>query len=158
MKDDTGDQALTDEEGYEFKRIQVVEYLDAEDMLGVSVLFFNVEMNKATQVRKEIFGQRGQIRTTVSERLFNLCAAATEIIENHEQHAVTTAIEAVARRLNTFLRGNGTHMKKRYALCIDTLGGDTAQRGILWPQHHPSNRSWFRTRCTSPVSGLVLQD
>ena len=103
MKDDTGDQALTDEEGYEFKRIQVVEYLDAEDMLGVSVLFFNVEMNKATQVREEIFGQLGQMRTTVSERLFNLCAAATEIIENHEQHAVTTAIEAVARRLNTFL-------------------------------------------------------
>ena len=107
MKDDTGDQALTDEEGYEFKRIQVVGDLDVEEMFGVSVLFFNVEMNKAAQVRKELFGQLGQMRTTVSERLFNLCTAATEIIENHEQHAVTTAIEAVARRLNTFLRGNG---------------------------------------------------
>ena len=148
MKDDTGDQALTDEEGYEFKRIQVVEYLDAEDMLGVSVLFFNVEMNKATQVREEIFGQLGQMRTTVSERLFNLCAAATEIIENHEQHVVTTAIEAVARRLNAFLRGNGklgARERHAYEEALRTVQGV-----------HFASTLWAATRRSGEYYGLNI--
>ena len=39
------------------------------------------------------------MRDMISERLLSLCDAATEIIENQQEHAVTAAIEEVARRL-----------------------------------------------------------
>lgn len=101
MKDDLGDPAPSDEEGYAFKKMQV------EDALGVPTLFFNVEADDPAQVRMEIFEQLSRMRNTASERLSGLCAAATEIIENQQKHAITAALEEVARRLNIFLLGNG---------------------------------------------------
>ncbi|KRS12066.1 helix-turn-helix domain-containing protein [Roseovarius indicus] len=148
MKDDMGDQALSDEEGYEFKKMQVSGELDAEEMSGVSVLFFNVEMDKASQVREELFGQLERMRTTVSERLFDLCAAATEIIENHEQHAVTAAIEEVARRLNTFLRGNGklgARERHAYEEALSTV------RGVRY-----ASTLWAATRRSGEYYGLNI--
>ena len=148
MKDDMGDQALSDEEGYEFKRMQVAGELDAEEMSGVTVLFFNVEMDRAAQVREELFGQLGRMRTTVSERLFDLCDAATEIIENHEKHAVTAAIEEVARRLNTFLRGNGklgARERHAYEEALSTV------RGVRY-----ASTLWAATRRNGEYYGLNI--
>lgn len=148
MKDDMGDQALTDEEGYEFKRMQIAGELDAEEMSGVSILFFNVEMDKATQVRKELFGQIGRMRMTVSARLSDLCDAATEIIENHEKHAVTAAIEEVARRLSTFLRGNGklgARERHAYEEALSTV------RGVRY-----ASTLWAVTRRSGEYYGLNI--
>lgn len=148
MKDDMGDQALSDEEGYEFKRMQVAAELDAEEMAGVSVLFFNVEIDEAANVRAELFRQLARMRDTVSERLFGLCAAATEIIENHEQHAVTAAIEEVARRLNTFLRGNGklgARERHAYEEALNTV------RGVRY-----ASTLWAATRRNGEYSGLNI--
>ena len=39
MKDDMGDQALTDAEGYEFKRMHVSSELAAESAAGVPIFF-----------------------------------------------------------------------------------------------------------------------
>lgn len=146
MKDDMGDQALTDEEGYEFKRMQVAAELNAEQMAGVAVLFFNVESDDAGKVRDDLFGQLARMRDTVSERLFGLCAAATEIIENHEKHAVTSAIEEVARRLNTFLRGNGklgARERHAYEEALSTV------RGVRY-----ASTLWAATRRSGEYSGL----
>jgi len=133
MKDDMGDQALTDEEGYEFKKEQVAGELDAKDMSGVPMLFFNVEMDKATDVRDELFRQLDRMRKTTSDRLVDLWVAAEEIIENHEKHAVNDAIEEVARRLNAFLRGNGklgTRERHAYEEALSTVRGVHAS--TLW--------------------------
>jgi hypothetical protein len=146
MKDDMGDQALTDEEGYEFKRMQVAAELNAEQMAGVAVLFFNVESDDAAKVRADLFEQLGRMRNTVSERLFGLCAAATEIIENHEKHAVTAAIEEVARRLNMFLRGNGkfgARERHAYEEALSTV------RGVRY-----ASTLWAATRRSGEYSGL----
>ena len=106
MKDDMGDSALSDEEGYEFKRMQVESDLHAQDVPGVPTLFLNVEVDDAAKVRADLLEQIARMRHTISEQLLELCDAAAEIIENQEQHAVTAAIEAVAGRLNMFLTGN----------------------------------------------------
>lgn len=148
MKDDMGDQALSDEEGYEFKRMQVAAELNAEEMAGVSVLFFNVESDDAASVRAELFRQLSRMRDTVSERLFGLCDAATEIIENHEKHAVTAAIEEVARRLNTFLRGNGklgARERHAYEEALSTV------RGVRY-----ASTLWAATRRSGEYSGLNI--
>ncbi len=148
MKDDMGDQALSDEEGYEFKRMQVAAELNAEEMGGVSVLFFNVESDDAASVRADLFRQLSRMRDTVSERLFGLCDAATEIIENHEKHAVTVAIEEVARRLNTFLRGNGklgARERHAYEEALSTV------RGVRY-----ASTLWAATRRSGEYSGLNI--
>ena len=148
MKDDMGDQALTDEEGYEFKRLHVAAELDAEEMSGVAVLFFNVESDNAAKVRADLFGQLARMRDTVSERLFGLCDAATEIIENHEKHAVTAAIEEVARRLNTFLRGNGklgARERHAYEEALSTA------RGVRY-----ASTLWAATRRSGEYYGLNI--
>ena len=148
MKDDMGDQALSDEEGYEFKRMQVAGELDADEMNGVPVLFFNVEADAADGVRNEIFAQISRMRSMVSDRLFDLCHAANEIIDNHEQHAVTAAIEEVARRLNTFLRGNGKLGSRERHAYEEAL---TTVRSIRY-----ASTLWAATRRNGEYIGLNI--
>lgn len=106
MKDDAGEVAMDDAEGYAFKQMQVENELAAEDLAGVPMVFFNVQSDDSAPVRKELFEQLSRMRTTVEHRLFDLCAAADEVMKNHEAQALTAAMEEVAERLNSFL---GTH-------------------------------------------------
>ena len=146
MKGDLGDPALSDEEGYEFKRMQVEDDLHAEDVPGP--LFFNVEADDAAQVRVELFEQLSRMRNTVSERLSGLCDAATEIIENQQKHAITAALEEVARQLNFFLRGNGelgTGERPAYQEALSTVG--TVRY---------ASTLWASTRRSGDYSGLNI--
>ena len=99
MKDDMGKQALSDSEGYEFKRIQVSSELAIDDLSGVPLLLFNVESDEPARIREALFSQLNRMRKSVEARLIGLCAAAQEIIENHEEEALNAAIEEVAARL-----------------------------------------------------------
>lgn len=103
MKDDTGDVAMDDAEGYAFKQMQVENELAADDLAGVPMVFFNVQSDDPAPVREALFGQFNRMRTTVEHRLFDLCAAADEVMKNHEAQALTAAMEEVAERLNSFL-------------------------------------------------------
>ena len=126
MKDDMGEQALTDGEGYEFKRMHVSSELAAEDLAGVLMFFYNVEVDDAATVRYDLFEQLSRMRRSVEERLFDLCAAAQDIIRNHETQALNAAIEEVANRLNIFLRGNrslGAREQLAHVDAIDTING-----------------------------------
>ena len=106
MKDDVAEQALTDEEGYEFKRMHVSSELSAEDLASLPMLFYNVEADAAATIREDLFEQLSRMRKAVEDRLFDLCAASQDIIRNHEAQALNAAIEEVANRLSTFLKGN----------------------------------------------------
>ncbi|MBB2157691.1 helix-turn-helix transcriptional regulator [Gluconacetobacter diazotrophicus] len=103
MKDDAGEVAMDDAEGYAFKQMQVENELAAEDLAGVPMVFFNVQSDDAAPVREALFGQLNRMRSTVESRLFDLCAAADEVMKNHEAKALTAAMEEVAERLNSFL-------------------------------------------------------
>jgi hypothetical protein len=106
MKDDLGEHAVTDAEGYELKRLQVSGELTADDLAGVPIHFFNVESDDASAVQGQLAAQLKSMRKTVEARLLDLCAAVQEIAEKHEEKALTAAIQEVANRLNTFLDGN----------------------------------------------------
>lgn len=148
MKDDMGEQALTDPEGYEFKRVQVTSELAAEDSVGVPIFFFNVENDNATDVRAEIGSQIDRMRKSVETRLFDLCAAADEIIENHEAQAINAAIEEVANRLNTFLAGNRRLGARERLAHVDALN---TIRGVRY-----ASTLWAATRRNGEYVGLNI--
>jgi len=148
VNSDTGERVLNEEEGYALKGEEVTNKLNSQDLSDVPVFFFNVENDTAAQVRADLFGQLSRMRETVSERLFDLCYASNEIIENHEKHAVTAAIEEVARRLNTFLRGNGklgARERHAYEEVLSTV------RGVRY-----ASTLWAATRRNGEYYGLNI--
>lgn len=148
MKDDSGEAALTDAEGYEFKRIQVDGELSAEGLNGVPMIFFNVEADTPEQIREDLFRQISRMRKAVEARLFDLCAAVQDIIENHEAEALNAAIEEVANRLTTFLEGNrrlGAREKLAYVEALSTV------RGVRY-----ASTLWAATRRKGEYTGLNI--
>ncbi|MDE0508337.1 MAG: helix-turn-helix transcriptional regulator [Gammaproteobacteria bacterium] len=126
MKDDDGELALTDDEGYEFKKMQVEDELTAEDMPEVPMLFLNVERGEGAAVLSAILAQVTSMRESMAQRVVKLCDGATEIIENQEREAVAAAIEEVNRRLITFLDGNddlAARERHAYQEVLDTVSG-----------------------------------
>jgi transcriptional regulator with XRE-family HTH domain len=147
-KDDLGEQALTDAEGYEFKRMQVSSELANDDLAGVPMIFFNVESDNPAAARAELFQQLSRIRKGAEDRLFDLCAAAQELIKNHEERALNAAIEEVANRLNSFLKGNrtlGARERLAHTEAINTI------RGVRY-----AATLWAATRRNGEYSGLNI--
>lgn len=148
MKDDAGEAALTDAEGYEFKRIQVDGELSAEGLNDVPMIFFNVEADTPEQVREDLFGQISRMRKAVEARLFDLCAAVQEVIDNHKAEALNAAIEEVANRLTTFLEGNrrlGAREKLAHTEALSTI------RSVRY-----ASTLWAATRRQGVYSGLNI--
>lgn len=148
MKDDAGELAMDDAEGYAFKQMQIENELAADDLAGVPMVFFNVQSDDASDVRGELFGQLNRMRSTVEARLFDLCAAADDVMKNHEAQALTAALEEVAERLNSFL---GTHSalaareKHAYSEALSTI------RGVRY-----AATLWAATRRNGEYSGLNI--
>ena len=133
-KDDMGEQALDDTEGYDFKRMQVEAELAAGDLAGVPIVFYNVVPDDAEAVRAELFDQLSRMRKTAEKHLSNLSAAAQHIIDNHEEQELIAAIEEVAKRLNTFLEGNkelGARENQAYAEAVKTVR-EVRHASTLW--------------------------
>lgn len=146
MKDDMGEQALADVEGYEFKRMQVSGELATDHLSGIPMIFFNVEADDPSAVRADLFQQIAHLRKSVEERLFDLCTAAQDIIKNHEAQALNAALEEVANRLNTFLKGNrslGARERLAHAEAISTV------RAVRY-----ASTLWAATRRSGEYSGL----
>lgn len=134
MKDDAGELALDDEEGYAFKRMQVENELAADNLAGVPMVFFNVQSDDPDKVRGSLFDQLNRMRETVEQRLFDLCAAADEVMKNHEAQALTAAMEEVAERLHSFLQAHtDLHARERhaYAEALTTING-VRYAATLW--------------------------
>ncbi len=105
VKDDSGEPPIDDDDGYALKRDQILRTLASGDgaLNGVPILFFNAKKDDPVKLRAEITEQVVRLRKAVEGRLFDECAAAAEIIRNHEMQAFTAAVQAVADRLSHFL-------------------------------------------------------
>lgn len=148
MKDDTGERVPTDADGYEFKGMQVSGELANEGMPGIPMLFYNVEVDDAADVRAKIFEQLDRMRKTVADNLLDLCAAVEELIEKHETQALSAAVEEVANRLSTFLRANrtmGARERLAHAEAIATI------RNVRY-----AATLWAATRRNGEYSGLNI--
>lgn len=106
MKDDEGELAQADTDGYAIKQMHVQDALAGSDLSGVPITFFNIMADDSTATRTVLLGQLDRMRETAADRLFDLCAAVDDLIKNHEAQAVNAAVEEVANQLDAFLRGN----------------------------------------------------
>ncbi len=108
VKDDTGQPPIDDEDGYSLKRDQIVRTLASGDgaLAGVPILFFNAKRDEAAKARAQLLEQVQVLRKTYEDRLLDECAAADEIVKNHETQAFTAAVQAVADRLGHFLEAH----------------------------------------------------
>lgn len=148
MKDDAGEVAMDDAEGYAFKQMQVENELAAEDLAGVPMVFYNVQSDDAAPVRGALFDQLNRMRSTVETRLFDLCAAADEVMKNHEAQALTAAMEEVAERLNSFLRTHPALPARERHSYVEAL---TTIRGVRY-----AATLWAATRRNGEYSGLNI--
>jgi hypothetical protein len=148
MKDDTGEQALTDAEGYEFKNLQVAAGLAGDNLGGVPMICFNVQSDDAAKVREVLMAQLSRMRETAADRLFDLCAAVEEIIEHHETQALSAAVEEVAGRLNAFLRGNRTLGTRA---CLAHMEALNTIQGVRY-----ASTVWAATRRNGEYTGLNI--
>lgn len=105
VKDDSGEPPIDDEDGYSLKREQILRALASGDgsFRGVPILFFNAKKDDPSKTRREIVDQIVKLRKSYEARLLDECAAADEVIRNHETHEFTTAVQEVADRLKHFL-------------------------------------------------------
>ena len=108
MKDDMGETATTDEEGYSFKAMQVENYLRSSDLPGIPVNFFNVQSDSPSEVRRLLLNQLSEMRGAAAAQLAELSAAVDEILSNHKAQSMVFAVQEVAARLLTFLESFST--------------------------------------------------
>jgi hypothetical protein len=110
VKDDSGEPPIDDEDGYNLKRDQILRTLASGDgaLSGVPIHFFNAKKDDAANVRSHIVGQIVNLRKSHESRLLEECAAADEVMRNHETQAFTTAVQAVADRLGHFLNAHAS--------------------------------------------------
>lgn len=148
MKDDSGETALDDAEGYSFKQMQVENELAADDLAGVPMLFFNVQSDNPTSVRVGLFSQLSRMRSTVETRLFDLCAAVDDLIKNSETQAANAAIEEVAERLSRFLGAHSKFAAREKLAYIEALN---TIRSVRY-----ASTLWAATRRNGEYSGLNI--
>jgi len=148
MKDDMGETAQTDEEGYAFKAMQVEIDLRSAGLPDIPVMFFNAESDAPEAVRTQLLGQLNRMREAAAERLLDLCAAVEDILKNHEAQSMIFAVEEVAKRLQTFLDAHatlGAPERLAYHDAINTV------RGV-----RNASTLWAATRRNGDYSGLNI--
>ncbi len=126
MKNDVGDEAESDGEGYDLKEAQIADKLRAEGMRNLPVMFFNVVSDDPVEIRAKLLSQLMELRQRAADRLGELCVAVEDLMENIEQQATQLAIEEVSKRLSTFLQANrklGARERLPYVDMLNTVRG-----------------------------------
>lgn len=148
MRDDTGERAMTDEEGYALKGMQVENDLRSSELPEIPVLFFNAQSDSAEAIRADLLGQLNRLRDEAADRLFDLCAAVDEILDNHEAQTMVFAVEEVAKRLRNFLNANSSLGAR------ESLAHVEAVRVIRSVRY--ASTLWAATRRNGEYSGLSI--
>lgn len=147
VKDDAGEGALDDQDGYSLKRDQILRQLGSGDggaVTGVPILFFNAHDDDPTAVRLSIYDQVLRLRAASQERLLDECAAAAEIMDNHEKETFTAAVQEVADRLGHFLDAHRS-LGSRVRAVQDTLTvslGEVRYASTIWAMTRREGESY----------------
>lgn len=128
VKDDSGEPPIDDEDGYNLKRDQILRTLASGDgaLSGVPIYFFNAKRDDAAKVRAQLIEQVVNLRKSYEDRLLDECAAADEVVRNHETQAFTSAVQAVADQLSNFLGAHAPlppRVRQPSAELIEAMGG-----------------------------------
>lgn len=103
MKDDSGESAQTDEDGYSMKAEQVELLLKRIGVDNMPMYFFNSVSDASQQLNEFIIEQLNTLRTEKVERISLVCDAVDYLIKHQEEEHVRTAQRHVAKELKIFL-------------------------------------------------------
>jgi hypothetical protein len=103
MKDDSGESAQTDEDGYIMKAEQVELLLKRIGVENMPMYFFNSVSDASQQLNKFIIEQLNTLRTEKVERISLVGDAVDYLIKHQEEEHVRTAQRHVAKKLKIFL-------------------------------------------------------
>jgi hypothetical protein len=128
--------------------MQVSGALAADEMAGIPLLFYNVEVDDAADIRDELFRQLDRMRTGAAEHMLDLCYAVEELIVDHETQAVSAAVEEVAAQLRNFLQANRKLGARERLAHVDAVA---TVRSVRY-----ASTLWAATRRNGEYSGLNI--
>jgi hypothetical protein len=104
VKDDSGQLAETDADGYQMKADQVAGTLRRIGADGVPVVFFNATSDEPTDVAQSLLARIERMRRLQVERLESLAKTVQKLIKNHELAAARAVRDAVLKQLSIFVK------------------------------------------------------
>lgn len=103
MKDDSGEPAETDEDGYSMKGEQVEQLLKRIGIENMPMYFFNSVVDIPPQLNEFIINQINTLRKERVKRISIVCNAVDYLIKHQEEEQARTAQRHVSKQLKIFL-------------------------------------------------------
>ncbi len=103
MKDDSGEPAETDEDGYNMKTEQVELLLKRIGIENMPMYFFNSFVEAPQEFNKFIINELDALRKERIERISVVCNAVDYLIKHQEEEQARTAQRYVSKELKIFL-------------------------------------------------------
>lgn len=106
MKDDAGQPAETDQDGYQLKSDQVQAALKRIGADGIPILFFNATTDEPTTIGNALLQRISHIRQTQVERIDSLEKTVDRLIKNHKIAAAEAVRAHVIKQLSIFVKAH----------------------------------------------------
>jgi transcriptional regulator with XRE-family HTH domain len=103
MKDDSGEQAQEDEDGYGMKSEQVEMLLKRIGAENIPLHFFNYVSDDPQNLNGFIIDHLRKLRGEKIDRISAICSAVDYLVKNQEQEYVRVSQNEVSKRLKIFL-------------------------------------------------------
>jgi transcriptional regulator with XRE-family HTH domain len=104
MKDDSGQPAETDEDGYQLKTDQVQATLKRIGADGLPIRFFNAITDEPAATGQALLDRIVHMRQLQAERIASLEKTINNLIKNHEIAAARAVRQEVIRQLSIFIK------------------------------------------------------
>lgn len=122
VKDESGTNSETDEDGYELKGEQVELRLNGLGLPGLPCVFYNAHKDSARGVKKAILERIDGLRATHKERLKALLTRVQVLIANKSNAQRAEVMALAARQVQTWIARNRTLREVRSHVEDDLLG------------------------------------
>jgi transcriptional regulator with XRE-family HTH domain len=108
VKDESGFQVETDEEGYDLKGEQVELALEPLGFKQFAVGFYNAHQDEPSRLRKFLIDRLGLVRDVFRTRISKITGSAKALIQNHEKEEAQEVLREAARLLKSWTTQNST--------------------------------------------------
>jgi hypothetical protein len=107
MKDDAGQLAESDADGYQIKGDQVAAALRRIGAEAMPMVFFNATSDEPGEVSTALLARIGRMRQIQLDRIDSLAKTIQNLIKNHEVAAAAAVRGEVLRQLSIFVKRHG---------------------------------------------------
>lgn len=106
MRDDTGEFAVDDSDGYDIKKYQIERALDGLGVAEVPIHFFNSMYDDHNEARGFLLSRIEGMRQHQCERIVDLGKTIERLIANREKEETQAVFDSAMRRILVWLKNN----------------------------------------------------